>query len=419
MAEAIISRRGKTEPKQNYTLIVNTIIENGFFSVPEARDQLFSVRLFGGGGGGGYAGGGGGWMNNADLELEQGQAIAITIGAGGISNAYALNSGGTSGGTTSFGGYLSANGGTAATKSSYTYNGNGGSGGSGGGGYGSYYISQSSGNFGKGGTGYQFGGGSPGGNGGPWGGGGAGTTGVVRPGTNYSWYRYFQVTVPGGIGGTYGGNGSIIGNGGNGTNTINDNSVDNSYQGYGISGYGMTTNLSMVTMFNNSNAFYQGTTIRSGGSGGGYGGNGGASSNVLPSVLGGVSGGGSTWTTGYGFCTGGGGGYGADGGSAVVTYWNTREVIGYHTGCTIAGSGGGGYGKAGQGGNASIVSGYTTLAMGLAYGYGGGGGSYGCGAESDGVGHNKGAGYGGGGSGNLPGGQGICIIQWYGIPESN
>ena len=53
MAEAIITRRSGTgSDRPKYTLLVKTVIENESFVVPNARDQKFSVRIFGGGGGG-------------------------------------------------------------------------------------------------------------------------------------------------------------------------------------------------------------------------------------------------------------------------------------------------------------------------------------------------------------------------------
>lgn len=170
MSEAIIAKRYSkssssggpgTEPSH---LVTEVIVENTNWTVPSGiNGNKVSVRLFGGGGGGGNGshngGGGGGWMNNADIVVEEGQVISIRIGKGGRYSH--------SGGTTSFGTYLSASGGSAPNST------DAGSGGSGGGGYQK-----------NGGTGYQFGGGGSAaryinsdksfkaGDGGPWGGGG-------------------------------------------------------------------------------------------------------------------------------------------------------------------------------------------------------------------------------------------------------
>lgn len=90
-----------------------------------------NVRLFGGGGGGGAGtnssaggGGGGGYMAYNAFDVTKNQSISITIGAGGEE--------GSSGGVTSFGNLLSANGGGAGGAQDAAYN--GGSGGTGGGG---------------------------------------------------------------------------------------------------------------------------------------------------------------------------------------------------------------------------------------------------------------------------------------------
>ena len=171
MAEAIISRRGGNGGGGGGggILITNTFVDNTSFVVPNHTGNI-SVRIFGGGGGGsrvsswGGAGGGGGWMNNGEFTIANGTSVQITLGMGGGSAM--------AGGTSSFGTYLSANGGEGGK---YCNGGNGGSGGGGGG-----YVQGSS--LANGGIGYQFGGGGSswngyGGNGGPWGGGGgAGNT---------------------------------------------------------------------------------------------------------------------------------------------------------------------------------------------------------------------------------------------------
>ena len=383
MAEAIISRRGYG-PEGKPELKTEIISSNQNWVVPKHFGNI-SVRIFGGGGGSNTthcsSGGGGGWMNNGEVSLTVGNTVFITIGQGGISGSY--NS--SAGGTTSFGTYLSANGGEPSDQ----WNG-GGNGGSGGGGHASYtrtpaQILISS---GIGGIGYQFGGGGscggdihssynkPHSNGGPWGGGGG------KCGITYWSNSYFYTGGSGWsntvnsvsdtqdiIGGIYGGNaGGYNENGEDGTNTINYNFIPNELQG---SGKGSTF------YSYNSNVF-------SGGSGGGYGGNGGYPSTILTiattSESTNTSWGANYTTTHNYYCiaSGGGGGYGGNGGN----------------GGQYGGGGGGGYG--GNGGD-----GWS--------GGGGGGGGYGDGASQ-----NKNAGYGGGGSGYFNGGSGVCIIQYYG-----
>ena len=198
-------------------LITNIFTTNGVFVVPKAKDQQFSVRIFGGGGGGAsllttytngsiyrqiYGGGGGGYMNNDILSLNEGETIQISIGAGGkadlvyqpnSSNATISSIQGGIEGTTSFGTYLSALGGNGGRG--YSNRGIGGYGASGGGVY-------------EGGTGYQFGGGGSnnGGDGGKWGGGG---------GTEFSNVKIGGCLYDYGITGGITGYSNLAGNGGN------------------------------------------------------------------------------------------------------------------------------------------------------------------------------------------------------------
>ena len=268
MAEAIISRRAKTEVPTVISHKIALITENTVWTVPWAEDNKFDVRIFGGGGGGytgstASGGGGGGWMNNAELELNYGDDIIITIGAGGNVQG--------SGGTTSFGSYLSANGGGAGLR--------GGNGGSGGGGVLHYNALNMSNNpttvmYYRGGNGGQFGGGSPGGSGGPWGGGAGGSVVYVRMNCNNG-LRSNNCFIAGnpGIGGIYGGNGGVIDlsnnyyDGNNGINTIGllgDSSIE---------GYGWGATKSNILVNNTYTSYY---TYASG-AGGGYGGCGGES----------------------------------------------------------------------------------------------------------------------------------------------
>ena len=141
MSEAIISRRGgkgnggNGSSTPNFVLTSKTFTSNTSWVVPNHNGAI-SVRIFGGGGGGSYwsgGGGGGGWMNNGDLTLANGSSIPITIGAGGNGGSYGSGSTGGAGGSSSFGIWLSANGGEGGEFSQYGP-GNGGDGGSGGGG---------------------------------------------------------------------------------------------------------------------------------------------------------------------------------------------------------------------------------------------------------------------------------------------
>ena len=384
MGEALIVSRGSGSGDSsilNGRLQTQVFTKDGLFIVPECKDQMVSVRIFGGGGGGCYgAGGGGGFMNNGILKLSKNEKIQITIGKGGngdiysknangyISNAYASN-----GGTSSFGSYLSALGGECGSM--YIQNGyeikKGGNGGAGGGSLGSS-------NYAFGGTGFQFGGGGGqyGGNGGKWGGGGCSKNAtnyyVARGGCLYenSQNRY-EIT----------GYSGLAGNGGlylwarsrddwdemyinaqNGTNTFNNLDININDDGLGsgsVDGYFESNNSNFYNSCNSS--------------GGGCGGN--------------------------GHYSGGGGGYGADGG------------IGDSSATVVFGGGGGGYGKAGYGG-ITHSSDYSR------FGGAGGGGAYGHGAN-----YNTNASFGGGGFGMyneyymnktvVNGADGICIIQYY------
>lgn len=112
MSDVIISRRGQQQRKS--VLITEYITENQNWTMPEyAANNEVSVRIFGGGGGGYPCGGGGsGWMNNDVITLTPGEEVPITIGLGGNPNGWSADVGGV----TSFGTYLSANGGGNQSK---------------------------------------------------------------------------------------------------------------------------------------------------------------------------------------------------------------------------------------------------------------------------------------------------------------
>ncbi len=276
MGEALIVSRGSGSGDSsvlNGRLQTQIFTQDGLFIVPECKDQMVSVRIFGGGGGGCYmAGGGGGFMNNGILKLSKNEKIQITIGKGGngdsysnnankyISNKYASN-----GGTTSFGSYLSALGGECGSM--YIQNGyevkKGGNGGAGGGAAGAS-------NYCFGGTGFQFGGGAGqyGGNGGKWGGGGhshnATNYYIARGGCLYenSQNRY-EVTGYSGLAGNGGlyleGNkrtswDSNYINAQNGINTFNFNNFNMDDDGLGFGLVAGFFDYSNPTFFNSCNS---------------------------------------------------------------------------------------------------------------------------------------------------------------------
>ena len=204
MGEAImVSRGGSGGIKVSKVFKTEIIASTQDYTVPKAINNEFSIRIFGAGGGG-YGnddtrgGGGGGWMNNGIIKLNARDIIKITIGSGGNSQK--------AGGTSSFGTYLSANGGEGT---GFRQAGNGASGGGG-------LVWRTT-----GGDGYQFGGGGGselrGGNGGKWGGGGGG-------GSNGKYgYQGGNGGYYGGGGGSgksdIGGHGGYYGGGGGGTVT--------------------------------------------------------------------------------------------------------------------------------------------------------------------------------------------------------
>ena len=431
MSEAIIVKRGRSggdTPGLVQTLITNIITSNTTFQAPNAINNTFYVRIFGGGGAGNASSGGGGgsgWMNNGEIVLNYGTSVSIRIGRGGSYN---------NGGTTTFGTYLSANGGGVPTANKAGCGGAGGSASS---------TVLAYGNSLDGGDGYQFGGGSGalngnGGNGGIWGGGGAGGGGIkYYPYTNRAQIKsdvWDSKGGNGGHGGTYGGGGgacvryeftgtinsSCVNFGGNIANRRGGNGgTYGGGGGGGIAGTGGTyggnggtytensengTNTATWTnVYHDGNTYFRGygkagvakwginnTANYNGGGGGGYGGNGGNSKNE------------SIGTNDYAVYGGGGGGYGGNGGSA------NSDI----------GGGGGGYGGSGGTGGGG---GYGTTANGGGdyRGYGGGGGGYyTAGSASTYDGGAPGTAYsewgrGGFGGANLNGTSGVCIIQYY------
>lgn len=116
MSEAIIARGGKGSINSGSSnqLVTNIITNTTLFVVSDnVKDNKLYVRIFGAGGGGSmFGGGGGGWMNNGEITVSPKESIQVTIGVGGVYDG----GGGGSGGSTSFGSYLSANGGGGASQ---------------------------------------------------------------------------------------------------------------------------------------------------------------------------------------------------------------------------------------------------------------------------------------------------------------
>ena len=336
LGEAVLTRISSRNKKSGVKKLITEIItENTNWVTPDdVIDNSYTVRIFGGGGAssgnigfGDYGtlhyneglsvGGGGGYMNNKTLTIKSREVISITIGKGGIFNSN--ESIGNSGGTTSFGSYLSAAGGSGGSANSA------GNGGSGGGGVWQTDASSNNNTSIKGGNGNQFGGG----------------------GFN-------------GIGGSWGGNGGTNKISKNGTNTLSILSIDSDLTGEGLGGGNFGVDIGEI-----------------GGGDGGYGGSGGGviwigdCNNTMTDAEK------SNFKNNIGY--GGGGGYGANGGNGAsfgVKWIGTSSTS---TTTTIelakAGGGGGGYGKQGKGGNGFLFKGSSVLP------HGGGGGAYGPGGD--------------------------------------
>lgn len=316
------------------------------WTVPAAAGQVFRIAVVGGGGGGcmygnlrsgtcACGGAAGGNIKIETLTLPKGEEIQIICGAGGKGTD---GENGGKGGDTSFGTYISAEGGNGGNYKEgnrvegYVVAVNGADGETGGGAAG---ISVDvGGNGGNGGT-YGGGGGGygkkgNGGNGGTYGGGGGGGGGL---------------NASGGKGGTFGGDGGDYGedggghtnygierNGGNGTpGTFTE--LDKWFTEGKMSGDGLG---GVPT-----------ESVSGGGGGGGFGGNGGSTGSGYNMISNG----------------GGGGGYGGNGGTG--TYESTSDYLG--------GGGGGGGGYGGAGGNGYMNDIYSDGYVGIASGGSGGG----------------------------------------------
>jgi len=346
IAKAVMMASGKSVektfaglPPDFYEYLLFDIIRvSGVWTAPKAKNQAFRVFCVGGGGGGGDGtlsssrggGGGGGYVSIADLRIPEGTQVSVVCGAGGGA--------GGDGGATSFGDYLSAEGGKKGTYAKEANGGgSGGNGGSGGGSAG-----------GTAGNGSDYGGGggaavakedktsvSKGGDGGLYGGGGgAGGHGSLYVGT-------------GGSGGAYGGNGGGRKSPGqNAKERLSVSIVDALFDCTALRNSGNYTGGSISSVANSYGGGGGAGVKSDGGTGGRYSGGGGGG-------FGGRGGNGAD----YG--GGGGGGFFGNGGN----------------GANRGGGGGGGFFcKGGNGFSSSVVS--------SAGGGGGGGGFFSDGGDS-------------------------------------
>lgn len=387
MGEALLAR-GTTSfdsIKMVWKPVTEIFTSNTNWTVPiNIRNGEVRVMVFGGGGGRGgnddssdreqrCGGGGGGYYNTAIVSVGSGTIIPITIGAGGLGTD---DGNGGTGGTTSFGQFISAAGGGGAI-----YDNRGGSGGSGGG----------SGYYRIGGTGYNFGGGGSAGmtslsgtKGGQWGGGGGGVFHLGASINNYNKTTsdYFPGPMPSSGGCGMSGYCTDMKNGiieyTNSTDGINRSS---NFSPNDLIGCNALSTMGKAGWTNGivgiwSSGTNQNFTAFGFGGGGGYGGNGGNGAAYIWGSMG--------WG---GHAGGGGGGYYADGGHGVGGLtWTTTSA---------AGGGGGGYGDNGDNGNIYNSGRWV-------YSYGGGGGGYG----PSHLGH-------GGNQTHSNGQPGVCIIQYY------
>lgn len=224
---------GCTSSVQSVFVAVNTVnfvtyTSSGTFTVPAGVNSV-RVLCVGGGGGGcsGHQGGGGsGYVNTGTISVSPGQNISITVGSGGLGAQAVVSTntviGITPGGSSSFGGSVTANGGLVVTGVNQTGN-NGGSGG--GGACNSGPVGGSGGTNGTNGGSCTY-------------------TGGTGQGASFSsGFNLFSAnTISGGSGGA-GGTGSHAGGGGGGGVLINGSGPSaqdgtQSFSGKGGSGYG-------------------------------------------------------------------------------------------------------------------------------------------------------------------------------------
>lgn len=402
MGEALLIRKGEPydpdAPKLKWVMHTDIITSNSTYVVPNGiRNGELVVTVFGGGGGhfnasarNGYygGGGGGGYMNRNTISISPGTSVSVTIGHGGTVN--------NSGGTTSFGTWIAANGGGAGY---YANGGNGGSGGGaggfsadanggdgqlfGGGGcaickttfleYGNYANFKSNGSA-------SWGSNTRPGYGGTYGGdGGYGIGYVYYSASSIPWYVSSANTNAydpspnrghGGIASFY--NNCVP----NVQYCTNGDTLDNNAQLLSTGLPLTTTGLAGTTAFNN----YGSNRVYGFGGGGGLGGCGGSGAVNISDA-----------TTMFRIGGGGGGGYGANGGNACAGYSSGTDGPG------ACGGGGGGYGSVGTDGYCNSTTGYYYAGT---VSYGGGGGGYGP------------SNYGRGSNKFNAATSGVCIIQY-------
>ena len=297
MSDAIIRKVTKKSIPLVNKYITRIITSTTDWIVPNLTSNI-SVTLVGAGGshytsGGG---GGGGWVNIGSFRPANNSTIRITIGT-------------SAGSTSSFGTYLSANGGSNGERY------NGGNGASGGGGIA----------YGYGGRGYLYGGGgggyqAGGGNGGTYGGNGGMGGNSDRYGESYSYTPF----VTGGYDG----------------NSGNNRAANLGYRGINI-----------IDSYNSQEVYITAGTNASGGAGSGLGSWGPVQTSVTIDTGGGGGGGGLN-------SRGGNAHYGGGGGGGIFSRGGTANW---------GGGGGGGYGNSGQNGSGNAGGGgggYTNAGFG-------------------------------------------------------
>lgn len=101
----------KVTTLSGYSTETITISKSEKFTIPKSKDQLFQIELIGGGASyDGFKNGSNGKIEAKELALNEGEEVYISIGQAGKD--------GSNGGTTSFGEYFSAIGGSSELDSS-------------------------------------------------------------------------------------------------------------------------------------------------------------------------------------------------------------------------------------------------------------------------------------------------------------
>lgn len=296
------------------------------FTVPAGVTSV-RVMCYGGGGHGGLGndefggGGGGGYYAEETVAVTPGEKIPVTIGLGGVMGYMNFGDSNTTrhnGGTTSFGTYLSADGGESGYDGG-SVGGNGGSGGSGGGGGYTNHAKK----YANGGRGYQFGGGGGG-------------------------RRHGDYTQTVAQGGSMGGNGGI--HHGAGSAGIDTSNMDVPFPAPAPGG-AAAPNYHAGSGGGGGYGAAGGNGGSTGGGGGGYGGAGGSSEADAVSAANGAG-------------AGGGGGYGlngkgGDGRRSIGGYTSVKRPIDGGIGAGGAGTGSDDAAYVGRGGDGICIVTYT------------------------------------------------------------